>query len=362
MDEGFLVEARAARNRFVEAQHDVEAARAEYHHAIRRLHASGGSMREIARVLGLSHQRVHQIVDEAGEPAPIARKPTLLKRLAAGATKDCETPPTTKDCETPPTTKDCETPPTRLGGQLFDQMGPDAREAMARAQDEARALHHNYIGTEHILLGLLGTDLGLAARLLTRAGADSCGVRTAIEQIIGPGRAEPPEGAMRLTPRSKKVLQLARQEAKRDHSPHVRGEHVLLGLAREGRGVGATILSKVGTGYHDLRRRLDRAACACSFCQRSGLDVDHLAAGPGVFICDRCTTEAAELITRPQPGPLHAPMTVVPPDQQAPTCSFCGKKPTDIDHLVAVPQASICSDCVALCREIQAEEQDKAEG
>ena len=344
MDEGFLVEARAAGDRFVEAQHDVEAARVEYHHAIRRLHACGGSMRGIARVLGLSHQRVHQIVDEAGEPAPVARKPTLLKRLAAGATKDCETPP------------------TRLGGQLFDRMGPDAREAMARAQDEARALQHNYIGTEHILLGLLGTDLGLAARLLTRAGADSCGVRTAIEQIIGRGHAEPPEGAMRLTPRSKKVLDLARQEAKRDHSPHVRGEHVLLGLAREGGGVGATILRKVGIGYHDLRRRLDRAACACSFCQRSGLDVDHLVAGPGVFICDRCTTEAAELVTRPQSGPLHAPMTVVPPGQQAPTCSFCGKKPTDIDHLVAVAQACICSGCLALCREIQAEEQGKAEG
>jgi hypothetical protein len=344
MDEGLLLEARAARDRFVEAQHDVEAARVDYHHAIRRLHASGGSMREIAHVLGLSHQRVHQIVDEGAKPAAAAKKPTLLKRLTEGATRECGNPA------------------KRPGGQMFDRMSADAREAVVLAQDEARALHHNYIGTEHILLGLLGTDLGFAARMLIRAGADQQNVRTVIEQTIGPAPAEPRDGPLRFTPRSKKVLELARQEAKRNHSPHVRGEHVLLGLAREGKGVGAAILSQLGIGYDDLRRRLDRAALACSFCQRIGLDVDHLVAGPGVFICERCTTEATQLATRPDPEPRHARMTVVPPDQQAPACSFCCKEPAAADHLVAVPGASICSDCLALCREIQAEAQGKPEG
>lgn len=342
VDEGLLREARAARDRLVEAQHNVEVARVEYHHAIRRLHTSGGSMREIAHALGLSHQRVHQIIDEGAKPTA-AKKPTLLKRLTGGATKECMTPQ------------------NRPGGQMFDRMSPDAREAMVLAQDEACFLHHNYIGTEHILLGLLGTDLGFAARMLTRAGADQQHARVAIDQIIGPGPAEPPNGPLRFTPRSKKVLELARHEAKRDHSPHVRSEHVLLGLAREGKGVGAAILTQLGVGYDDLRKRLDRVALACSFCERSGLDVDHLVAGPGVFICERCITDATQVATRPD-EPLHAPMTVVPPDQQTAACSFCGKKPSDVDHLVSAPNASVCGDCLALCREIHAEEQGKPEG
>lgn len=348
MDEGVLREACAARDRFVDAQHDVEGARVEYHHAIRRLHASGGSMREIAQVLGLSHQRVHQIVDEGAKPAAAIKKRTLLKRLTAGAAKECAMPLP-------------KFGQNRPGGQIFDRMGVDAREAMGRAQDQARVLHHNYVGTEHILLGLLGTDFGLAARILMRAGADPQHALAAIEQIIGHGPVEPPDGPLRFTPRSKKVLELARQEAKRDHSPHVRGEHVLLGLAREGEGVAAAILTQFGIGYDGLRRRLDRVALACSFCQRSGLDVDQLVAGPGVFICERCTTEATQLATPPNSEPPHAPMTVVAPDQQTAVCSFCGRKPSAPNHLVAAPDASICKECLALCREIQAEAPSKPE-
>jgi len=88
MDDRLLHEAVAARDRLIEAQHGTDSARAEYHHAIRRLHASGGSMREIADALGLSHQRVHQIIDETG--ATGAAKKTLLRRLTAAARPEAQ--------------------------------------------------------------------------------------------------------------------------------------------------------------------------------------------------------------------------------------------------------------------------------
>ena len=149
MDDRLLHEAVAARDRLIEAQHGTDSARAEYHHAIRRLHASGGSMREIADALGLSHQRVHQIIDETG--ATGAAKKTLLRRLTAAARPGGPEPD--------------DRPVTRS----FDRMSGDAREAMTLAQDQARSLRHHYIGTEHILLGLLAVPQGIAAQVLSRA-------------------------------------------------------------------------------------------------------------------------------------------------------------------------------------------------
>src|SRR5207253_4905244 len=121
--------------------------------------------------------------------------------------------------------------------------------------------------------------------------------RTAVRDVGGatPTAAVP---GLRPTPRLKKVLELARQEAKSRRATHVRTEHVLLGLSREGGGLGARILADRGVGYEQLRRRIDRADVACSFCGRSGLDAAHLVAGPGIFICDGCV-EAAGLLDRP---------------------------------------------------------------
>ena len=109
-------------------------------------------------------------------------------------------------------------------------------EAMTLAQEEARSLGHHYIGTEHILLGLAGSRHGIAAQLLTGSGISPDQARAAVLQIIGRGKGEPPSGPLRLTPRAKKVLELARKQAKGDHSAHVRGEHLLAGLLGEGRG------------------------------------------------------------------------------------------------------------------------------
>lgn len=146
--------------------------------------------------------------------------------------------------------------PGEPGGLLLDRFYVDSREAMARAQDEAAALHHNYIGTEHLLLGLLRGEHGLAARLLTAVGADLARVRRSIEALVGRGEETQP-APLPVTPRVKRVLELARQEAKRLHSTHIRSEHVLLGLAREGGGLAARLLAELGVNYEQLRRRVD---------------------------------------------------------------------------------------------------------
>jgi hypothetical protein len=340
MDEGLLEQAHSARDRFVAAQHNVDSARVEYHYAIRRLHASGGSMREIAHALGLSHQRVHQIIDEAGTARGEPTKRNLLKRLTTGVA-----PGSRAACERGPVS------------QAFDRMSGDARQAMVLTQQQARSLGHHYVGTEHILLGLLDVEHGVAAQVLARAGISQQAARAEVLQIIGRGKGEPPDGPLRFTPRSKKVLELAGKEAKHDRSAHVRSEHLLLGLLREGRGVGAQILTRLGADHNRLRRQLGQARRVCSFCRRSGIEAARLVAGPGVYICDRCTSEAALLATHPDAKPDHAQLTVVPPGRQGTACSFCGKRPTGPDQLITGPDASICNECLTLCREINAEDE-----
>jgi hypothetical protein len=165
---------------------------------------------------------------------------------------------------------------------------------------------------------------------------------------MGSGKASPAsDTSLRPTERTKRVLELARQEAKSLRCTHVRSEHLLLGLAREGGGLGARILADLGAGYEHFRGRVNRAHLACSFCGRSGLDVAHLVAGPGVFICEHCTQAASR-----EP---EAPLSLVPGDRSA-VCSFCGKRRADVERLVSAGSAAICENCLVICREIQEEE------
>jgi hypothetical protein len=337
LNEMLLHEALVARDTLADLQDEVDRRRLAYYQAVRRLHFSGASMRDIAEALRLSHQRVHQIVNGGGQMASSKPAKNLLHRLVRRSGNECE-----------PGGK-----PPDPGNDPFDRFYVDARTAMSRAQEEARAFNHHYIGTEHLLLGLLRTEHGLAARLLTATRVDIEETRRAIEALVGRGEATPPD-QLRVTPRLKKVLELARQEAKNLRSSHVRSEHVLLGLAREGGGLGARMLAEHGVGYEQLRDRVDRAALACSFCDRSGLDVARLIAGPGVYICENCTADASRLADGGDIGTLHAPLSVVAEDQAAP-CSFCGKRRPEVDRLIAGPGALICTDCLTICREIQAE-------
>ncbi len=129
-------------------------------------------------------------------------------------------------------------------GRWFERFTEEARQVVVRAQEEARRLNHNYLGTEHLLLALLRDRHGAAARALRELGLSAQAVRSDVKRIIGLG-SEPPAGRIPLTPRAKKTLELARRAADSGNSP-IWTEHLLLGLLDEGEGVAAQILSDHG--------------------------------------------------------------------------------------------------------------------
>src|SRR6266511_3340111 len=138
----------------------------------------------------------------------------------------------------------------RLRG-VFERFTERARQVVVLAQDEARALRHNYIGTEHLLLGLLREEEGLGARVLESFGVTVEDVRRDVERIIGVGD-EVENGQIPFTPRGKKVLELALREAQSLGHNHIGTEHILLGLARENEGVAARILMDHGASARAL--------------------------------------------------------------------------------------------------------------
>ena len=140
----------------------------------------------------------------------------------------------------------------RKGGTIFGRFSPQAREVIISAQQEARALHHNYLGTEHVLLGLLHDRDGVAARALHMLGISVESAREQVLDIIGEGKQEP-SGHIPFTPRAKRVMELAVQEAVQFGHLHVGPEHILLGLVREGEGVGWHVLNRLGATVPRVR-------------------------------------------------------------------------------------------------------------
>ncbi len=128
---------------------------------------------------------------------------------------------------------------------MFERFTNDARRVVVLAQEEARKLRHNYIGTEHLLLGLLAETNGLAAQALASFGMSLAGTREEVIAIIGPGK-DAPSGHIPFTPRAKKTLELALREALQLHHGHIGTEHILLGVIREGHGVAARIMRDHG--------------------------------------------------------------------------------------------------------------------
>lgn len=126
---------------------------------------------------------------------------------------------------------------------MFERFTPEARRTIVLAQEEARRLHHNYIGTEHVMLGLLAEPDGIAARAAQRFGLDLIAARRDVTELIGVGQQEP-SGHIPFTPRAKKCLELAMREALRLGHDYIGSEHVMLGIIREGEGVAAQILVK----------------------------------------------------------------------------------------------------------------------
>ena len=138
---------------------------------------------------------------------------------------------------------------------MFERFTDRARRVVVLAQEEARMLDHNYIGTEHILLGLIGEGEGVAAKALESLGISLEAVRQEVEEIIGRGQQAPP-GHIAFTPRAKKVLELALREAQQLGHNYVGTEHILLGLIREGEGVAAQVLVKLGADLERVRQQV----------------------------------------------------------------------------------------------------------
>ena len=223
LDEQLLTEARGVRERLLDLQHDVDRARVDYQHAIRRLHAAGGSMREIAEVLGLSHQRVHQIVDAGPEDA----------RTGRGG-------------------------PRRRTSGRFARFSRYARAAVERAQVEADDLGHSYLGTEHLLLGLARVESGGAASALDSLGLRYDPLRGAVVEAVGQPAATRRRGRLPLTAKLKSALQLAVTAAEERGARWVGTEDLLVGLAAERSGLAAELLTSAGADEAAVRSAVER--------------------------------------------------------------------------------------------------------
>jgi hypothetical protein len=232
LDEAILAEAKQARDKLLDLQSQAEHARLDYHHEIRRLQAAGGSLREIAEALGISHQRVHQIV-EGDAPGP--RMPVL--------------PPFTRGRG-------------KRGEGFFTRFTGPARDVVAAAQEEADRLGHNYIGTEHLLLALIAAADRPAGRALHEFGVDYEATRAAVSARVGEGTAEPGAGRRPFTQKAKRVLELALREALSLGHKHIGAEHILLALFAEGEGLAAEILAELDVDAAKVRTSLfpERAA------------------------------------------------------------------------------------------------------
>ncbi len=166
---------------------------------------------------------------------------------------------------------------------MFERFTDRARKSVVWAQEEARTLNHPHIGTEHLLLGLLREGEGIAARALDAAGLTLDAARASVEERVGRG-AHAPKCHMPFTPRAKSVLELALREALKLEHGYIGTEHVLLGLIREGEGVGAQVLMSQVVGGLDTVRDNVIEAIAGAVPSR---------VGPQVEVIKRALTERA---------------------------------------------------------------------
>ena len=138
---------------------------------------------------------------------------------------------------------------------MFERFTDRARRVLTDAQEEARQLNHSFIGTEHILLGLLREQDGVGAHALRSLGVSFQAVRDQVAEMIGTAGTLP-TGSPPFTPRAKKVLELALREALQLNHSYIGTEHILLGLVREGQGVAATVLVSLGADLHRVRQEV----------------------------------------------------------------------------------------------------------
>jgi ClpA/ClpB-like protein len=223
LDEQVLEEARQARQRLVDLESQTAHARVDYHHAIKRLHAAGGSLREIAEALGLSHQRVHQIV-EGAPPSSTPHWVGHVRRRRRGKLHR---------------------------GEFLVRFDAAARQVMVEAQVEADSLRHNYVGTEHIMLALLRRDVG-------GLGVEVDAARREVVHRIGEGDASVPLRMPRpFTPRAKRALEQALVVATGEKRERITPDDLLLAIASDTKGTGGEILQALGVTPERLQPQPD---------------------------------------------------------------------------------------------------------
>ncbi len=159
---------------------------------------------------------------------------------------------------------------------MFERFTDRARRVVVLAQEEARMLNHNYIGTEHILLGLIHEGEGVASKALEQLGVSLDSVREQVQEIIGQGQ-QAPTGHIPFTPRAKKVLELSLREALQLGHNYIGTEHILLGLIREGEGVAAQVLVKLGADLARVRQTVIQLISG----YQGGKEAAGATAGPG---------------------------------------------------------------------------------
>ncbi|HZQ16952.1 MAG TPA: Clp protease N-terminal domain-containing protein [Gaiellaceae bacterium] len=225
LDEQVLAEAREVRQRLVDLESQTAHARVDYHHAIKKLHAAGGSLREIADALELSHQRVHQIVEgPVALPMPPVGRPGWKHRGRRHG--------------------------RRRRDFFMARFDDGAKEVMVQAQQEADALKHNYVGTEHLLLAILRRGAG---------GLDVEAARKAVVDRTGEGEEPWIAGLPRpLTPRAKRALEAALAEAESAGREQFGPEDILLAIASDPKGTGGEVLADLDVTPEQLRERLGR--------------------------------------------------------------------------------------------------------
>ena len=138
---------------------------------------------------------------------------------------------------------------------MFERFTDRARRVVVLAQEEARMLNHNYIGTEHLLLGLIHEGEGVAAKALESLGISLEAARQQVEEIIGQGQ-QAPSGHIPFTPRAKRILELSLREALQLGHNYIGTEHILLGIVCEGEGVAAQVLVRLGADSNRVRRQV----------------------------------------------------------------------------------------------------------
>jgi ATP-dependent Clp protease ATP-binding subunit ClpA len=201
---------------------------------------------------------------------------------------------------------------------MFERFTDRARRVLVLAQEEARLLGHGFIGTEHILMGLLKERDGVAARALASLDVSLEAVHQQVQESIGVGGAgagADPGDSPPFTPRAKKVLEYSLREALQLGHGYIGTEHILLGLVREGEGVAAVVLVSLGADLYRVRQQVVRLISeggdpgapgtvapsphrrslivTCSFCSRRAAEGRRLVAGSNAFICEYCIREWA---------------------------------------------------------------------